>query len=551
MNMPMMTPDLWLSLLMDGALKGSVILAAAALATRLLRKQAAALRHLVWAAAVVSLLALPAASRLMPAWQSGVYEKVASLAAGPVAQPSPEAAIENPMAVAAGGVQKKSGGRTWILIAIWAVGFGTAVLTLVAGTFRLWRLVRGATPLFVRRWVLLSAEISGALGLRRPVRLLVSRRATMPVTWGFLRPRVMLPQGAEAWTGERMRIVLSHELAHIRRHDWLMQILAEVGRALYWFNPLVWMGCSRLRQESEYACDDAVLNSGVEGSEYAEHLLELARSLRNSERAWAVALAMARPTNLERRFLAMLNPRLKRRAVTKRAVLVTLLAAICLTAPLAALQVSTQNPSGKFSGTVYDATGGVIPNATVILSNPEANTKDMTTTSATGYFEFTGLPAGRYVMQTLAKGFARKEMPDVVLRPNEDRSQNVTLEIGRASERVNVVASSPAKAVTTEKQPVRVRVGGGVQQAKLVKMPRPSYPPHLKAAGVEGSVLLLAVVGKDGKLSSLQVMNSQVDPDLAKSAVEAVSQWEYQPTLLNGNPVEIVTDIEVNYKLSK
>jgi TonB family protein len=218
---------------------------------------------------------------------------------------------------------------------------------------------------------------------------------------------------------------------------------------------------------------------------------------------------------------------------------------------LAALQVSTQNPSGKFSGTVYDATGGVIPNATVILSNPEANTKDMTTTSATGYFEFTGLPAGRYVMQTLAKGFARKEMPDVVLRPNEDRSQNVTLEIGRASERVNVVASSPAKAVTTEKQPVRVRVGGGVQQAKLVKMPRPSYPPHLKAAGVEGSVLLLAVVGKDGKLSSLQVMNSQVDPDLAKSAVEAVSQWEYQPTLLNGNPVEIVTDIEVNYKLSK
>lgn len=247
----------------------------------------------------------------------------------------------------------------------------------------------------------------------------------------------------------------------------------------------------------------------------------------------------------------MLNPRLKRRAVTKRAVLVTLLAAICLTAPLAALQVTTQNPSGKFSGTVYDATGGVIPNATVILSNPEAKTKDMTTTSATGYFEFTGLPAGRYVMQTLAKGFARKETPDVVLRQNEDRSQNVTLEIGRASERVNVVASSPAKTAALDKEMGRVRVGGGIQQTKLVKMPRPSYPPHLKAAGVEGSVLLEAVIGKDGKLSSLRVMNSQVDPDLAKSAVETVSQWEYQPTLLNGNPVEVVTDIEVNYTLSK
>jgi TonB family protein len=551
MNALIMTPDVWLSLLADGALKGSVILAAAAVAARLMRRQAAALRHLVWAAAVVSLLALPVVHRFMPAWHNGVYEKVALLAGGIDAGAVQEPAAEDPMAVAAGGVQKKSRDRAWILLAIWAAGFGTAALTLGAGTFRLWRLVRGATPLFVRRWLLLSDEISQALGLGRPVRLLVSHRATMPVTWGFLRPQVMLPEGAEEWTEERMRIVLSHELAHIRRHDWLMQILAEAGRTLYWFNPLVWMGCSRLRQESEYACDDAVLNSGVEGSEYAEHLLELARTLRNSERAWAVALAMARPTNLERRFLAMLNPRLKRRAVTKWAVLVTLLAAICLTVPLAALQVSTQNPSGKFSGTVYDATGGVIPNATVILSNPEANTKDMTTTSATGYFEFMGLPAGRYVMQTLAKGFARQETPDVVLRQNEDRSQNVTLEIGRASERVHVVASSPAKPVSLDKETGRLRVGGSVQQVKLVKMPRPSYPPHLKAAGVQGSVLLEAVIGKDGKLSSLRVMNSQIDPDLAKSAVEAVSQWEYQPTLLNGNPVEVVTDIEVNYTLSK
>ncbi len=551
MNAHFLTPDFWLSVLADGALKGSVILAAAAVAARLMWRQAAALRHLVWAAAVVSLLTLPVANRFMPAWHNGVYEKVALLAGGIDAGAVQEPAAEDPMLVAAGGVQKRSSDRAWILLASWAAGFATAALTLGAGTFRLWRLVRGATPLFVRRWVLLSAEISETLGLRRQVRLLVSDRATMPVTWGFLRPRVMLPKGAEEWAEERMRVVLSHELAHIRRHDWLMQILAEAGRALYWFNPLVWMGCSRLRQESEYACDDAVLNSGVEGSEYAEHLLELARTLRNSERAWAVALAMARPSNLERRFLAMLNPRLKRRAVTKRAVLVTLLAAICLTAPLAALQVTTQNPSGKFSGTVYDATGGVIPNATVILSNPEAKTKDMTTTSATGYFEFTGLPAGRYVMQTLAKGFARKETPDVVLRQNEDRSQNVTLEIGRASERVNVVASSPAKTAALDKEMGRVRVGGGVQQTKLVKMPRPSYPPHLKAAGVEGSVLLEAVIGKDGKLSSLRVMNSQVDPDLAKSAVETVSQWEYQPTLLNGNPVEVVTDIEVNYRLSK
>ncbi|HSB16556.1 MAG TPA: hypothetical protein VLE22_19040, partial [Bryobacteraceae bacterium] len=155
MNAHFLTPDFWLSVLADGALKGSVILAAAAVTARLMWRQAAALRHLVWAAAVVSLLTLPAANRFMPAWYNGAYEKVALLAGGIDAGAVLEPPAEDPMLVAAGGVQKKSNNRTWILIAIWTVGFGTAVLTLGAGTLRLWRLVRGATPLFVRRWVLL------------------------------------------------------------------------------------------------------------------------------------------------------------------------------------------------------------------------------------------------------------------------------------------------------------------------------------------------------------------------------------------------------------
>ena len=78
--------------------------------------------------------------------------------------------------------------------------------------------------------------------------------------------------------------MLRHELAHIRRGDWAVLIAAELLRAVYWFNPLVWIACSRVRQESEYACDDAVLNAGVEGSEYATHLLDLARTLNANRR---------------------------------------------------------------------------------------------------------------------------------------------------------------------------------------------------------------------------------------------------------------------------
>jgi TonB family protein len=402
-------------------------------------------------------------------------------------------------------------------------------------------------------WTRLSAEVSRALGLQRPVRLLRSHRATMPVTWGVLQPRVLLPKEAEDWPLERVRVVLSHELAHVQRRDWLFQMLAEAGRVLYWFNPLAWVNCDRLRRESEQACDDAVLNSGIDAPDYAEHLLELARTLKSSDRAWSVALAMARQTNLERRFMAMLDPSVKRRAVTRKATFLTVFAAVCLTVTLASLRAPAQALSGRFSGVVYDDTGGVIQNATVIVSNPEAKTKDMTTTSQFGSFEFVSLPSGQYVLEVLKPGFARYVLTGLGLQPGESLHKNVTLRLGTVSERIDVVAAAPAKQtpVAQAGEGERVRVGGHVQQTKLAKMVRPAYPPVARSTGIEGTVLLEAIIGTDGSLMSLRVMNSQIDPDLAKAAVEAVSQWRYEPTLLNGVPVEVITKIIVSFQLSQ
>jgi TonB family protein len=115
-----------------------------------------------------------------------------------------------------------------------------------------------------------------------------------------------------------------------------------------------------------------------------------------------------------------------------------------------------------------------------------------------------------------------------------------------------VVPENAEKPVVTEKtngKPSRLGVGGTVEAAKLVSRVQPVYPESAKAAGVQGTVVLHAVIGMDGKPLSLRVMNSQIDPDLARSAVEAVSQWRYTPTLLNGQPIEIDTTIQVNYTL--
>jgi hypothetical protein len=130
-------------------------------------------------------------------------------------------------------------------------------------------------------------------------------------------------------------MVLAHELSHIQRHDWVVQVLADAARAIYWFNPIFWLASSRLRRESEHACDDAVVRLGAAGPRYAEELLAMTRALRREERLQSPILAMAQPSHLEQRLVALLNPSLNRLAATPWAVIVVAGVAIALTLPLA------------------------------------------------------------------------------------------------------------------------------------------------------------------------------------------------------------------------
>jgi len=124
--------------------------------------------------------------------------------------------------------------------------------------------------------------------------------------------------------------------------------------------------------------------------------------------------------------------------------------------------------------------------------------------------------------------------------------------VGAITEHVMVVpenSAKPAPVETASGKPSRLSIGGSVQAAKLMTKVPPVYPESARSAGIAGTVVLHAVIGMDGKPLSLRVMNSQVDPDLARSSVEAVSQWRYTPTLLNGEPIEVDTTITVNFTL--
>ena len=156
----------------------------------------------------------------------------------------------------------------------------------------------------------------------------------MPMTWGWRRPVVLVPAGAETWPESRRRAVLLHELSHVARGDYAAQIAAEVVRALYWFNPLVWTAARRLRLESEQACDDKVLTAGAQAADYAGDLLDIARSFRAGR---AAGLAMARPSQLAGRLLAVLDASRNRGGVSRRLVVPAWLIAACVVIPLAAL----------------------------------------------------------------------------------------------------------------------------------------------------------------------------------------------------------------------
>jgi protein TonB len=107
----------------------------------------------------------------------------------------------------------------------------------------------------------------------------------------------------------------------------------------------------------------------------------------------------------------------------------------------------------------------------------------------------------------------------------------------------------PPKPVEKAAAPTRIKIGGAVQQAKLVRQPHPVYPPLAKQARISGVVKLSAIISKDGTIQKLEVISGH--PLLAPAALEAVKQWVYQPTLLNGEPVEVVTQIDVNFTLSQ
>lgn len=328
--------------------KSTFVLGAAAFGAWSLRRASAARRHLAWSLALAALLALPVLSALLPAWKPGFLAVVAPSAPGAAVAAAPAPASLWRFASlggAPGAAPAAEGGAPWgaILLGAWALGAALVLARLAIGLFGLSRMARAARPVTDPAWTALVARLAAGAGIRAPVRLLRASGAAMPMTWGLFRPVVLLPESADAWDADKRRAVLLHELAHVARRDCFVQALATVACALYWFHPGAWWAAARMRVEREQACDDAVLGAGARASDYARHLLDVARAF-PAPRAAAAAVAMARPSRLEDRVVAVLEPGRDRSEVTRTTGAVCAGAALLALLPLAVLSPSEREP---------------------------------------------------------------------------------------------------------------------------------------------------------------------------------------------------------------
>jgi TonB family protein len=560
-----------MTFLLSVAARQAVLLLGALAATTLLRRQSAAVRHWMLAVAVGGAVTMPALEAVSPRWQlaTAVPRATQALVLTP-SEPGREAADVRVTPEERTAPPPAAAWTVWrartiaAATTIWLAGVAFGLVALGFSIARLVRVARAARHVTHGPMRARTDEIARRLGVRRPVTLLESDESTFAFTWGLLHPQIVLPTSAAAdWTPSRLAVVLQHELAHVARWDWAIQLAAAIGRAVWWFNPLVWTACRQLRHESELAADDIVLRGGVDGAEYASHLVEIARQA--AEARELPAPAIVHRSTLEGRIRAMLNDDLDRRPLTTRTRLLALTCGLVVALSIAGVAAREAGeaaqaaaPPSSISGTVYDQAGGLLPGVSVALVHAQTTGRYETLTDPRGAFSFRNLPPGDYELITTLPGFNTvKNLLRVGAAPVK---RYVTLPLGAIEETITVTPDPPG---AKPRAPIRMSreipepkvpgpctgaIGGCIKVPQKTATVSPVYPSNLAATGRGGTVEITGRIGIDGYMADMRVRdNAGENPELQAAALEAVSQWEFEPTRLNNAPVETNITVHVYF----
>ncbi|HEY0595702.1 M56 family metallopeptidase [Sphingopyxis sp.] len=319
---------------------------------RLARKRSAGERSLVAHVGLLALLALPVATLALPQWQplpaSWAAEAPPAVATDAVAHRAAPAIDAEPAAAASTSAVTEAAGTAPamfpaladIAVLLYALPLALLFGVMLLAVVRLFAMRGRAEVLVEQSWLSALAEAQRRMGFKHGTALLVSSELRSPISWGVLRPTIVLSPKAVAAAGEAEAII-AHELAHVARLDWAKLLAARVACALFWFNPLVWMLARESHQLREEAADDAVLMADIDGPDYATLLVGAARHDNQAVLLAAHGVAPGK-SSLKRRITRVLDGSLKRGPASASWILMSLVIVAGVTAPLAAFSATVK-----------------------------------------------------------------------------------------------------------------------------------------------------------------------------------------------------------------
>jgi beta-lactamase regulating signal transducer with metallopeptidase domain len=285
----------------------------AMIAGALCRRAAPSVRNLVWNAALLACAVAPVALILGPQLTIQLPARLVATASHAIGGPNNRAAnlpATSQPGVSSGAFESVSHRTSEaigkIVLAVWLSGMVFFAIRFLRQLLFARRLVRRGTRATHDKLGPLLAAAKSALGVRADVTVLESAEIDIPIATGILHATILLPASANEWGDDELRVVLLHELAHVRRADIWARAAAMVACGLHWFNPVVWMLSALATRDAELAADDLVLRAGVRPSSYADTLLNLAASMLRYPYAQP-AMPLARPAFLADRVHAILR----------------------------------------------------------------------------------------------------------------------------------------------------------------------------------------------------------------------------------------------------
>jgi beta-lactamase regulating signal transducer with metallopeptidase domain len=330
-----------LDLLSEYLIKSTLVLSFAIFLVSLCRKQSASLRHFILSVSLIGLLIFPLLStvhigwktELLPSWTTktkisstvdvaGINQSSKTMAVKMDNTPdeSQNHGSKNVIQATRPGITNT---RLWnlmkySLLVIWLSGLIFVLVRQIFGLYGAFKLTNEAEDLKSSFWCQLLNRFLEAVSVKKKVNLLQNKKVKVPLTWGWVKPVVIIPNDSIHWTSEQRESALYHELSHVKRGDFLVMMLARISLGLYWFNPLSWLVFQSMKKEQEKACDELVLKTGIKPSVYAANLLSIRRSMRMPWNPPAAVLGVMGKSQLNDRLLTILKQKFELKEVKMR-----------------------------------------------------------------------------------------------------------------------------------------------------------------------------------------------------------------------------------------